>query len=366
MASASADTFHVKRVGDQLRVRSQAAWAAGGKVLPPVRFSPAGEIVAFVSVGSGIELARWTAGGKLVSRRAVDLAGKLLDWRFQPDGAVVAVTATAVVRLGPDGRIATRRAVPTRDEQPLFGSAYRAGAWVAYAHRVVHVALEGEAAEVTLPLGSTAEACRGESEKDCRARIGVSGLVASDDGSCLVVEEIEVWHAVSGVPSGDTTSTLALALVDGAGKVQARGEVGKARREREWFWREKLPSNPTPFPSDFGLVRTRYHGESHLSSLDVLANGDFLLGGWPEAVFRLDRGLRVLWGTGVPVPEVMGEGRNGELLLRIGQHGRWYLLDAGGKDRTPEAASYPEPEGRARARGALRQDGDGTWVFVSW
>ncbi len=367
MISTSAlgdDTLFVHRLDASLHTVGMAGLRAGGEIVGRVHVSPAGEIVALVATDRGrLDLVRWVAGGREVSRHAVDLAPPIKASRLA-GGALVVVTETAVARVAlEDGRL-TARATPVSPLGDTPVAATPHGAWFAFPERLVYQGLDGRQVTKPRPLLPVPG-----------LENGFAGLFATERDECILAEERATHHAVKGRDGKpDRTFDVVLTLVGPGGDVLAQTAKGKLTTRWEWFWKEG--STAGPLPRGIGIVRTRYHGSVHFEAFSERADGGFVVVvredvGRDELrhdVMTLDRGLREGWRTpyrGIGAWGRLPPGSKG-ILFRSGVAEIRSYAEADGAEQSA-SLRYPPGVDPADVMGtALGSDGAGHWMVVSY
>jgi hypothetical protein len=331
-----------------------------------VHVLPSGEVVAVVEPDEGKpRLVRWSVQGKEVAARDVDVERGIRTTRLQADGTLVVVSGTSIAKLGADGAIVARQRLSFQVGDAIVAPSPR-GAWFGFPDRLVYVGLDGTRVEKRMPLGVPAS-----------PRNGLTGMLATENGDCLVAEENVLEHEVRGRDDEpDLTMQRVLTLVDVRGDVLARTTLGKIRTHWEWFWREDNQSSSVPIPKDAGLVRARYEGRIAVDGWSERQDGDFLLVLWEELVpdapqrtlLRLDHSLRQRWkrpfekrsGKDISPAWVPG-------LLVHGGPGRVISYDEAGRSERFAFLTYPSEARLSGLRGvALGRDPAERWVVVEY
>jgi hypothetical protein len=298
--SPADDVIWVYRLDASLEIARKVWWRAKGHIAGKLYFTPAEEIVGFVTA-ERVEFVRWTADGKELLRRPVELTESIVTYRLNADGTLTVVTSRALVKLGPDGRILARRALNVRFGERDTVAASPGGAWFALPERLVFEGFDGRETVKPAPLGVEERECdKEESRRDlCPAYIPLREMLATERDECLLVETIAKSHEIAGGGT-DTTRKSVLSLFRPDGQLLARRTLGKTEMKLEWFWSENHGSQSlAPSIPDFGLVRRRYYGETDVWGLVEKPNGDFvaIVIGSGIGLTRFDRELRELWGV---------------------------------------------------------------------
>ncbi len=293
------DVILVYRLDANLEIARKVWWRAKGQITGELYFTPAEEVVALVTVGERMQFVRWTADGKELLRRPVDLTEPKAS-RLNSDGTLTVVTDGALVKLGPDGRTLTRRALKVKFGEGDTVAASPGGAWFALSERLVFEGVDGRETVKWAPLGVDERNCDKHTSKQevCPAYIPVHKMLATERDECLLVETLAKSHEIAGDKT-DTTRQSVLSLFRSDGQLLARRSIGKTEMKLEWFWSYQSPTNPTPIPTSFGLVRRRYYGQTDVWDLVEKPNGDFvaIVNGDGKGLTRFDRELRDLWGV---------------------------------------------------------------------
>jgi hypothetical protein len=276
LSAMAEDAMHVARTNSALAPTGRFTWAAGGEVRGPMQVTPAGEVTALVARAKGeMDLVRWSADGKELLRRRVELAAAVFDSRLEPDGSLVVVDEKDIVKLGHDGRTLARRrvaeleSVARYERYRVYGelrskaAAAPEGAWIATSERLLFAGFDGKGISVPAPIGVRCEAIHQPGGRGCKESIHTVSLVANESGECLLVEELGIDHRIKG--GHDRTEQLVLSLVSRTGELLAQRMLGKVESRLEWFWAENRDSRSLmPSIPDFGLVRRRYSGLARL------------------------------------------------------------------------------------------------------
>lgn len=345
------DTITVHHLDTDLRPARKTSWSVGGTLLGAPQVARNGEIVALVQASKGPHLAKWTPRSDETFRQPVDVSGKIVASRLSMDGTLILVTTTTVVQVGADGRILARRLLNLPISEAIGVKAAPSGTWVAFKDRVVYVRMEWEPIIAQVPIGRKEPTLR------------LLGMAVSQNGDCAIAEGKYQWFELKGNSSGDTTLQIVFTIFDTQGQIHGQRTVGELHTEREWFWSEKEPSNPTSFPTAFGIMRTRHFGETRLDALVDAANGDFLaLTG--QTLTRYDRQLNPIWVRtieGTP-PVALSPPWTPGLLLASGEHYAFVFDQKGGSEKQAPAR-IPEDPRPNLSRGAIGQDHD-QWIVV--
>jgi hypothetical protein len=293
------DVILVYRLDEKLEIARKVWWRAKGQITGELYFTPAEEVVALVTAGERVQFVRWTADGRELLRRSVKLTEPKAS-RLNADGSLTVVTAGALVKLGPDGRTLARRALKVKFGEGATVAASPGGAWFALSERLVFEGFDGRETVKWAPLGVEERSCdkRESKRESCPAYIPVHEMLATERDDCLLVETLAKSHEIAGDKT-DTTRQSVLSLFRSDGQLLARRSIGKTEMKLEWFWSYQDPTNPTPIPTSFGLVRRRYYGETDVWDLVEKPNGDFvaIVNGDGKGLTRFDRELRDLWGV---------------------------------------------------------------------
>lgn len=354
----------------------RVSWKAGGGIQGPMQVTPAGEVVALVALTpSRVEFVRWNSEGKEVLRRAVQVPVPVVATRLTSEGGLVIVAEGALVKLGPDGMMLARRELPFSLRVPnelshlvwAEAAATSDGAWIALPERLVLAGLDGKDVIVLAPIGVSCAMVPQVPDKECQERIHALGLVATEKGECLLAEDLTIWHKIKG-GRYDHTEQLFLSLLSRSGEVRATRKFGETSTQKEWFWVERGSQNPTPFPEDFGLVRTRYNGKTVLREMAERREGGFVLAlgeaGRGEIVRRLEADLKdrwrapyiARWGT------ISASWTRGVLIFNEAMS--ISLFDEAGAKGEGHVEQQPDSKPR-RDRTAIGQTPRGNWI-VAW
>jgi len=314
--------------------------------------APGGEVVALVAPAGGrLQLVRWSAAGAEKLRHNLDLPGPVVAWRLFADGSLTVLTAGALARVDPAGKV-TRRPISLSVKEAERAEVGPAHAWLAFRDRLVRVGMEGEPLSRPSPISGTGP------------ELLALALAVTQEGECLLAEEARHGFEVSGTAHRDLSVQTVLSLLDARGQVRATRTLGEVETWQEWFWKEKLPGNATALPSTFGLVRKRHGGETRITRLAQQVNGDFLAVG--DGVYRLDRGLQLRWQEGTRVGgSVVSPSWMPGLVLSGGGGAAFRYDEKGG---TPHRGPIKEAftDRRDLSRAALGKDAAGTWFLVTW
>ncbi|MGC4067302.1 MAG: hypothetical protein QM784_22195 [Polyangiaceae bacterium] len=251
-------------------------------------------------------------------------------------------------------------------------------AWFQFDDRLVRIGLDASSIVVKLPLYRVDAKFAGcfEGQHDKYPCEFVSGrdrlLFGASDGGCYVKEPITHEFRVSGTHRPDQPGTYALSSVGPNGQVRAQVHRGEVATKWEWFWSRKSPSNPTIFPEDWGVVRTRYRSSEGFVNLAERSNGDILLfTARPNAVWRLNHTLKKeRWKESIDdvyMDGVVSPPWTRGLLTTFA--GRIFVLnDDGSGDRT---AYYGDNDAMKREdfgpiRVAVGQSRNGEWLIVNY
>jgi len=357
--ASAEDRLSLHRLDADLRPGRQVSWPAGGRLLGPVHVRPDGRVVALIEPRPGaLQVVEWSIEGKEAARRPLEgAAGKAATSRLSADGTLTVVTGAAILKLGADGRALARRSLTLRAAEALAVRAAPSGAWFAFKDRLVFAGFEGDPIVKPAPISAGA------------AEIPFLGMAVSRQDECLLAEGRSVTHRLSGNPGGDTTRQVVLTLVDRKGQVRGRRVLGEIGTEREWFWSEKQPSNPSFLPNHFGLVRTRHRGWTDLEALAEAGHGGFL------AVLS-EGGVMVLKGLDAELEELFSRALRSKppfaisppwtkgLLLAAGERTALAFDERGGSERR---GAFREVEGgpeRDSLRVTVGQGPQGEWLVV--
>jgi hypothetical protein len=367
-APASAnDVLFSHQLDPNLHPLGSASWKAGGTLSSPVHVLPSGEILALLASAAGkTSLVRWSPAGQELFRREVSLEGGVRGSRFSPNGTLLVITESSLVKVRTaDAGVITRRQLGFAIGKATV-EASPDGAWFAYPDHIVYAGLDGQRAERAMPLAVPPS-----------ARNGFTAMLVTEHGECLVEEKKVIEHPVRGRDHDhDLTVERVLTLIGLRGEVIGRQTLGEVGTTREWFWREYNTNTSVPIPKDLGLVRRRYGGRIAIEAWGERPGGDFLLVVWEETVksaqsrrlVRLDRSLRTRWSK--PFEGDMGGAISPAwapgLLIHAGL-GRVRSYDeSAGAERATYLTYPPQSDTSGLRAVALGRDPTGRWIVVEY
>jgi hypothetical protein len=269
---ADGDRVTVRGMNQRLQLTGwQATWEVKAEIQPPMHPVPGGRMIALLKHGttSERELVLWSKEGHELARAKLALTGEVTASRAF-DKQLILVTASEVAEfetasLHP-GRVRKIAVAAGKDTKYLPGPT---GVWVVNDQELFYFDLDGRPPlqkKRPLALATNKPPCPeavGSVRAPCSAGFQPqeAEMMVSDAGELLMLDVFRELYPVK--PAGwslpDQVWPSITTLLDSNGSIVAQKVSSWMKTTREWFWSANGDShNPTPFPADWGLVRTRY------------------------------------------------------------------------------------------------------------
>jgi hypothetical protein len=240
-----------------------------------------------------VRLERWRKDGTLAWRRELATQGQVLSLGLRADESIALAGPDGFRVFGAEaGALLGERQVPLNGPGILAWAFAPDGVVTVYCNNLVSTPLRGQPTAIPLvPEVGHMDVARPSLDTATPAQI-----TTAKDGGIVLGDLACADHEVYG-GDRDETCMARLRRFDAQGHLLWTQQAGETGTRREWFWHESGGSqNPIGIGS-FGLVRTRYQGETHIDGLTVLPSGAVVatLLGSTTGIWEIGGDGRVAW-----------------------------------------------------------------------
>jgi hypothetical protein len=203
-------------------------------------------------------------------------------------------------------------------------------------------------------------------------------MLASDDGELLVLDVfMEKYPVKIESQLSDQVWPSTITVMDTKGNVVTQKPFTWMKTNREWFWSVSVSQNPGPFPSDWGLVRTRYKTDGVSIGVPFASRGSeflFQSGKDEMVIHRIDHGLKTLWKRSLQnlVAPVVSPSWASPILIHDGICQKFSTISERGTDKEEKSIEMADlyrelwKNDFKRPRFAIGQSTEGDWLLIAY